>query len=84
MPEDFPPEVRESFLTLEEFAKIFWAENKGYILGILSSSCPTVESFVKNDFSNIFAIIVFVYNVIGLLISCKNFGDEKFWQETVI
>ena len=78
LPEDFPPEVQESFLTLEEFTKIFWKENKVFILGILSSSYLAVESFVKNDFSNIMAVIVFVYNVIGLLINCQNFENENF------
>lgn len=77
--EDLPIETQESFLTLEEFVKIFWNDNKEYILGIFATSDSTINAIQNNDFSNIFTVLLFIYYSIGLLMNCKNFevNDEN-------
>ena len=69
IPEDLSDETRTDYITLTEFSRAFWKNNREFILGILATVDTTIQSFSEEDCSNPFVVILFAYYCIGLILN---------------
>lgn len=69
IPEDLSDETRTDYITLTEFSRAFWKNNREFILGILATVDTTIQSFSEKDCSNPFVVILFAYYFIGLILN---------------
>ena len=87
IPDDLSEEISRNYVTLAEFIRNFWKENRDSMLGIMATADTAVNGIAKNDFSNIFTILLFIYFCARLLtatIASTNTDENNSNQKKVI